>query len=173
MNRRVGLRSTKSNVSTSTTRGNTPAFSTETTTPLGRPSSATNTRGLRAIKFGHFEADINDFKNRARRDREIDRLDSACAQLEQYCPLTLFVREVPAVTNGIPSGERYRYQRPAQQMRWLKSSQAVGQAFGRNPVPFVIPCHRVIARDGTFSGYCGDTVLGMKRRLLRQEGVQL
>ena len=84
MNRRVGLRSTKSNLSTSTTRGNTPAFSTETTTPLGR------------------EADINDFKNRARRDREIDRLDSACAQLEEYFPLTLFVREVPDVTNGIP-----------------------------------------------------------------------
>ncbi len=49
----------------------------------------------------------------------------------------------------------------------------VGQALGRNPIPIVIPCHRVVASDGTLGGYCGKTGLDLKRWLLRHEGVQL
>lgn len=53
------------------------------------------------------------------------------------------------------------------------SSRPVGQALGRNPIPIVIPCHRVIASDGSLGGYCGTSGLELKRWLLRHEGVRL
>ena len=51
-----------------------------------------------------------------------------------------------------------------------KSSRAVGQALGANPIPIVIPCHRVIARDGKLGGFSAG--VNMKRRLLELEGVR-
>ena len=50
------------------------------------------------------------------------------------------------------------------------SSQAVGGACGRNPIPILIPCHRVIARGGKMGGYSGDGGLYTKRALLVLEG---
>ena len=87
--------------------------------------------------------------------------------------LTSFQREVLAVTIRIPWGEVWSYQRIAQEMGRPKSSHPVGQALGRNPIPIVIPCHRVIASDGGLGGYCGTAGLDLKRWLLRHEGVQL
>ena len=52
-----------------------------------------------------------------------------------------------------------------------KASRAVGQANGRNPLPIVIPCHRVLAGDGTIGGYSSG--LTIKHRLLALEGVEL
>jgi len=49
--------------------------------------------------------------------------------------------------------------------------RAVGQANGRNPLPIVVPCHRVIAGDGTIGGYSGG--LNVKHRLLALEGIEL
>jgi O-6-methylguanine DNA methyltransferase len=49
--------------------------------------------------------------------------------------------------------------------------RAVGQANGKNPLPIVIPCHRVIAGDGTIGGYSAG--LNVKHRLLALEGVEL
>jgi methylated-DNA-[protein]-cysteine S-methyltransferase len=70
-------------------------------------------------------------------------------------------------------GEIWSYQRIAQEMGRPKSSRPVGQALGRNPIPIIIPCHRVIASGGTLGGYCGKTGLDLKRWLLRHEDVQL
>ena len=50
------------------------------------------------------------------------------------------------------------------------ASRAVGQALGRNPVPIVIPCHRVVAGGGRLGGYVGGSAI--KRKLLALEGVQ-
>ena len=58
-----------------------------------------------------------------------------------------------------------------------RAARAVGGALGRNPISFLIPCHRVIASDGTLGGWGGDGWgdlqhrLGMKRDLLLREGV--
>ena len=188
MNRLVGLRTTKSSVPMSSTRGNTPAYWSGTTTPLGRLYIATNDRGLCAIKFGRLEPELEPLiKSRARRDRDSQLSNLVCTQFQEYfsgrrrlfdltldlSALTSFHREVLAVTSRIPWGEVWSYQRVARKLGRPHSSRAVGQALGRNPIPIVIPCHRVIASDGGLGGYCGKTGLELKSWLLRHEGAQL
>jgi methylated-DNA-[protein]-cysteine S-methyltransferase len=55
----------------------------------------------------------------------------------------------------------------AQKIGKPNASRAVGQALGRNPLPIIIPCHRIIESDGTLGGYSGGT--DIKRRLLDME----
>ncbi|MFT7560726.1 MAG: methylated-DNA-[protein]-cysteine S-methyltransferase [Flavobacteriales bacterium] len=50
-----------------------------------------------------------------------------------------------------------------------KAVRAVGSANGRNPIPIIVPCHRVIGKDGSLAGYAGG--LERKRWLLRHEGI--
>jgi O-6-methylguanine DNA methyltransferase len=71
----------------------------------------------------------------------------------------------------IPRGEVRSYARIAKSLRKPLAFRAVGQACGRNPVPLVIPCHRVVASGGTLGGFSGD--LAWKRRLLELEGVPI
>lgn len=51
--------------------------------------------------------------------------------------------------------------------------RAVGAACARNPIPIVVPCHRVVGADGSLGGYSGGEGLATKRALLRLEGVNL
>ena len=71
---------------------------------------------------------------------------------------------------NIPQGTLWTYGQVAQAIGKPKASRAVGQALGRNPVPIVIPCHRVIASDGSLGGYSGGGGLESKRFLLGLEG---
>ena len=68
---------------------------------------------------------------------------------------------------SIPYGETRSYRQIAGQIGSPKASRAVGQANHRNPVMILVPCHRVIAADGTLGGYGGG--LEMKRFLLHLE----
>tara|TARA_Y100000590_G_scaffold298319_1_gene336331 strand:- start:12874 stop:13386 length:513 start_codon:yes stop_codon:yes gene_type:complete len=67
----------------------------------------------------------------------------------------------------IPFGKTASYKEIAERMNNAKAVRAVGSANGRNPVPIVIPCHRVIAHDGTLGGFGGG--LPMKKWLLKHE----
>ena len=184
----IKTRKTKLPISRASAGEITPAFWSEATTPLGRLYIATNDHGLCAIKFGRLEPDSKSlFKSRAQRDHQNNLSIQVCSQLAEYfsgrrrsfdlpldlSSLTPFQREVLAVTSRIPWGEIWSYQRIAQEMGRPKSSRPVGQALGRNPIPIVIPCHRVVTSDGTLGGYCGNTGLDLKRWLLRHEGVHL
>ena len=71
----------------------------------------------------------------------------------------------------IPRGETRTYARLAKALRNPSACRAVGQACGRNPVPLVIPCHRVVSSDGGLGGFLSD--LAYKRRLLELEGISL
>jgi len=71
----------------------------------------------------------------------------------------------------IPRGETRSYGWVAKQVGKPGASRAVGTACGANPVPVVVPCHRVIASDGSIGGFGGG--LPMKRRLLALEAVGL
>jgi O-6-methylguanine DNA methyltransferase len=88
-------------------------------------------------------------------------------------PLTDFQRQVLIATQGIPRGEIATYAEIARKIGKPKAVRAVGQALGRNPVPIVIPCHRVIAADGSLGGYSGGGGVETKARLLQLEGVRL
>jgi methylated-DNA-[protein]-cysteine S-methyltransferase len=89
-----------------------------------------------------------------------------------------FQRQVLQLTSRIPYGQVYTYGEIAQKIGKPKSSQAVGQALGANPLPILIPCHRVVASSagrnklGGFSGRPGAEGINLKRRLLQLEGVR-
>ena len=70
----------------------------------------------------------------------------------------------------IPYGETISYGELARRVGNAKASRAVGSANGKNPLPIVIPCHRVIAGDGSLGGFGGG--LPMKTALLALEGVR-
>ena len=67
----------------------------------------------------------------------------------------------------IPYGETRSYGWLAEQINKPRAARAVGQALGRNPLPVIIPCHRVLAANGSLGGFSGG--IGMKIRLLRLE----
>lgn len=84
---------------------------------------------------------------------------------------TPFQRKVLEATANIPYCQVVSYGDLAHRIGAPKSSRAVGNALGKNPIPIVIPCHRVVASDGSLGGYTGG--LEYKKRLLRLEGVKL
>lgn len=80
-------------------------------------------------------------------------------------------REVWRAMQEIPSGEYRTYGALAAVIG--SSARAVGTACGRNPIPIVIPCHRVLAAGGRIGGYSGAGGTATKRYLLSLEGVAL
>ncbi len=80
---------------------------------------------------------------------------------------TPFQREVWEAAKLIPYGETRSYGWIARQMDKPKAMRAVGQALGKNPLPIIVPCHRVLASDGKLGGFSSG--LDMKRHLLGLE----
>lgn len=83
--------------------------------------------------------------------------------------LSAFQRDVLGVTAEIPPGEVRPYGWVAREMGNKGAVRAVGSALGRNPVPIVIPCHRVVRGDGAVGNYAFGPA--MKRALLEHEGM--
>lgn len=111
-------------------------------------------------------------------------LDAAEAQLREYfagerrtfdLPLaphgTAFQQRVWAALRAIPYGETRTYGELAAAIDSPNASRAVGMANHRNPIPIIIPCHRVIGANGTLTGYAGG--LEVKRKLLALEGINI
>ena len=126
----------------------------------------------------------NDLPTDWERDDSHPLLREAARQLELYFSRRLKVFGVPVVLEGtpfqqavwrqlqkIPYGAVISYAQLAERVGARKAFRAVGGANGRNPVPIIVPCHRVINSGGGLGGYsCG---LPRKRRLLELEGVEL
>ncbi len=113
-----------------------------------------------------------------------EELKDATDQLKAYfagelksfdLPLSLegtpFQLQVWSALMKIPYGETRSYLDMALFMGNDKACRAVGGANGRNPIPVIIPCHRVVGSNGSLGGYSGG--LNMKKRLLAIEGVRL
>jgi methylated-DNA-[protein]-cysteine S-methyltransferase len=111
-------------------------------------------------------------------------LHAALAQLREYFAGKRQQFDVPIDTGGtefqqrvwravasIPFGETTSYGKIAAAFGGPQLARAVGAAVGANPIPIIIPCHRVIGSDGSLTGYGGG--LRMKIWLLRHEGVLL
>lgn len=84
---------------------------------------------------------------------------------------TEFQKKVWHQLAGIPYGQTVSYREIARRLKNEKAVRAVGLANGRNPLSIVVPCHRVIASDGTLCGYAGG--LDVKAKLLKLEGALL
>ena len=80
---------------------------------------------------------------------------------------TEFYRSVWRALEEIPYGETRSYRDIAQAVGRPKAVRAVGQANHNNPIPIIIPCHRVVGANGSLTGYGGG--LDLKERLLRLE----
>jgi O-6-methylguanine DNA methyltransferase len=88
-------------------------------------------------------------------------------------------RLVLEAVRTIPRGETASYGEVARRIGRPRAARAVGGAVGRNPVGMLVPCHRVIAGDGSIGGYGAaawggvEAALELKRELLRLEGVEV
>jgi methylated-DNA-[protein]-cysteine S-methyltransferase len=160
----------------------------EMKSPLGGLFVAMSDRGICAVEFGSPEsAFLGHLDRRARLARDPKAVHRTLEELTEYffgkraafdlpldlSALTPFQRGVLDVTCRIAPGQVWTYRRVAEEMGRPKSSRPVGQALAHNPVPIVIPCHRVIASDGSLGGYSGGAGLPAKRWLLRLEGAAL
>jgi methylated-DNA-[protein]-cysteine S-methyltransferase len=109
-------------------------------------------------------------------------LDAARTQLDEYfagarlefdLPLdaqgTPFQRRVWTALAEIPFGQTISYAELARRVGDVKAVRAVGAANGRNPIPIIVPCHRVIGANGSLVGFGGG--LERKQWLLEHEGV--
>ncbi len=155
--------------------------------PLGPLFLVVSGDGLCAVHFGDTEADITAWAS----DSDLSLTpDSAeirpyARQLREYfdhqrtdfdLPIDLstaspFVQRVLAATARVPFGHLVSYKTIAKDIGDPNATRAVGNALGHNPVPIVIPCHRVIRSDGSLGGYTGGTFI--KRHLLTLEGSML
>lgn len=83
-----------------------------------------------------------------------------------------FNRKVYAITRAIPPGQTLTYGEIAERLGDKLLARAVGQALGENPVPVIMPCHRVLAAGGKTGGFSAPGGVDTKLRLLSIEGAQ-
>jgi methylated-DNA-[protein]-cysteine S-methyltransferase len=144
--------------------------------PVGRLRLVSNGASLIAIEFENQQNSIREGVER------VDAVLTACRdQLKEYfagtrrrfdIPLapsgTAFQKSVWQALSGIPYGQLRSYRDIAEILNKSRAVRAVGAANGRNRLPIVVPCHRVIGSDGSLTGFAGG--LDAKRALLKLEG---
>jgi methylated-DNA-[protein]-cysteine S-methyltransferase len=85
-------------------------------------------------------------------------------------PVDAFRRRVYAATRAVGPGQTATYGEIARAIGTPGAARAVGAALGQNPYPIVVPCHRVLAADGSLHGFSAPGGIGTKRRMLEIEG---
>lgn len=148
-------------------------------TPVGRLTVAADADGLRHLLFETSRYDVAD---RDSWTRDASAVRDARHQLLEYFAgerrrfdLALSPRGTPfqlgvwRALREIPFGATWSYGDLARRIGAPRAVRAVGAANGRNPLPIVVPCHRVIGRDGKLTGFGGG--LPVKQFLLVHEGI--
>jgi len=144
--------------------------------PIGPLGLVASDNGLQAVLFE---------SRRVRADGSSPVLAEAARQLDAYFAGELVSFELPLELHGtdfqrqcwlalasIPYGQTVSYGEQARRLGLgPDAARAVGAANGRNPLPIVLPCHRVIGADGSLTGFGGG--LHVKRYLLEHEGALL
>lgn len=167
--------------------------------PIGKLILAATPEGIREIEFASHHPE-DEFANRLREHgmqpmpvATIDEapadvrpiLERTAAQLREYFggerslfdvpldwgPMGPFQRAVLEATAAVPFGALDTYAGIARKIGKPKATRAVGNALGRNPIPVIVPCHRIVRSDASLGGYTGG--LQIKERLLSLEGVTL
>ena len=150
-----------------------PEFEKVIASPLGELTLESDGECVTALRFGNW----------FRGGRSCAVLEQAAAELEEYfardrheftVPVkaegTAFQRSVWTQLREIPYGKTVSYRTIAERLGKSNACRAVGGANHRNPVPILIPCHRVVGKNGTLTGYAGG--LRIKEYLLRLERIE-
>ena len=157
-------------------------------TPIGPLTLAATSAGVVRIGFGHEELVLDELASEVS-PRVVHlpaRLDDVRRELEEYFARRRRSFDVPvdrrlsrgyrrtvleALSREVPYGHTVSYKELAERTGNPKASRAVGSAMATNPIPIVVPCHRVLRSGGALGGYGGG--LDTKVWLLRHEGALL
>lgn len=156
-------------------------------TPLGRLFIAVSDEGVVALNFSTSrQVFLEEVRKRSGVEPtpSPERTAEAARQVREYLSgrrtrfelsldlrnLTDFQRQVLVATAQVPRGQVVTYAEIARRIGKPRAFRAVGQALGHNPVPIIIPCHRVVGSDGALRGYSGGRGVATKAQLLRLEG---
>ena len=152
--------------------------------PIGELTAVVTRRGLLALAFETDDLDVLLQKVADRLSPAIVQMGSAVSEARSWLDgyfsglpgpeprldrslISPFQSRVLTATASIPPGEVRTYGEVAAMAGNPKAARATGRALGANPIPVVIPCHRVVAADGSLHGYAGG--LDRKRMLLDHE----
>lgn len=148
-------------------------------TPIGQLTLVASDDGLRRVHFPTDDPVTDD----ADFDDAHPVLVATARQLDEYfagdrrdfdLPLDLvgtdFQREAWLALADVPYGETTSYGEQAERIGRPGAFRAVGAANGKNPVPIVLPCHRIVGADGSLTGFAGG--LALKEQLLGLEQAQ-
>ncbi len=156
-------------------------------TLLGKLWLATSDLGLVAVEWSQSQAEFEAYlAKRFKRPVEHNpgKVRDAARELSEYLAgkhrqftlpidwsvMRSFQQAALQATFAIPYGETRTYGEIARQIGRPRAARAVGRAEATNPMPLVIPCHRVIGADGKLHGYGGGEGLPTKEWLLKMEG---
>jgi methylated-DNA-[protein]-cysteine S-methyltransferase len=157
---------------------------------IGKVWIAVTDAGLTGLSFGGAK---RNFESRMSRETDSQPIWSnehtarTAKQLQRYLSgrgksfdlsldltrLTDFQCRVLLATSRVPYGQLATYSEIAKRIGRPSASRAVGQALSKNPIPIVIPCHRIVASDGSLTGYSGGKGVQTKAQLLKLEGALL
>jgi methylated-DNA-[protein]-cysteine S-methyltransferase len=151
------------------------------TTPIGDVTLVATGPALTGIYFPHhwYQPAVRNFGPLVPASSET-LFSAAADQLDEYFRGVRDSFELPVQTHGddfqervwslvkeIPYGETVTYGELARKLGGVALAKDVGQAVGRNPLAIILPCHRVVGKDGKLTGYAGG--LARKRALLELE----
>lgn len=156
-------------------------------TPLGDFRLAASDLGLVAVEWADAQPELDAYLQKLKRPFELNQKKIApySKELREYLngkrhtftiPIdwtlfTPFQRESLQAVFRIPYGETRTYIDIAREIDRPQAYRAVGAANAMNPMPIVVPCHRVLGTDGKLHGYGGGDGLSTKQWLLKFEGV--
>ena len=151
--------------------------------PIGRLRLVATDQGLSHLLFDQQVGEDPDSDGDAVEADDHPVLAAATTQLAEYfagrrqefdIPLDLtgteFQRAAWSALASVPFGETRSYRQQAEAIGRPKAVRAIGAANGKNPVPIVLPCHRIVGSDGSLTGYGGG--LPIKEFLLNHEQAQ-
>ena len=154
-------------------------------TPLGNFRLAVSDLGLLTVKWADSQPELDAYLQKLKRPFEVNQKKIApyAKELREYLngkrlaftiaidwtPFTPFQREALQAVFRIPYGETRTYIDIAREIDHPHAYRAVGAANAMNPMPIIVPCHRVLGADGKLHGYGGGDGLPTKEWLLKFE----
>ncbi|MEP9412128.1 MAG: methylated-DNA--[protein]-cysteine S-methyltransferase [Candidatus Brocadia sp.] len=151
--------------------------------PIGTLMIIASDSGLKAIMFEEEAKNLRDVYLNIKSDNNHKLLRETEKQLNEYfakkrssfdLPLdpegTSFQKKAWEILSKIPYGRTISYSKQAELLGNIKKTRAVGMANSKNPLAIIIPCHRVIGKNGTLTGYTGG--MDKKMFLLSLEGIE-